>query len=223
MNEKLACYAQILLRENATHNLTAITDPEEIRRKHFDDSLALLRLAGARTATEALGEQIAVLDVGAGAGFPGLPLAIARPGWRVALLESTEKKARFLETAARELALPVRVVCARAETAAHNPALREQFDLVVARAVAALPLLCELCLPFVKPGGLFCAYKGTSEKTWAELAQAQRGIARLGGEDAGFLCETTEYGERTLVLCKKISRTPTNYPRNYGTMRKKSL
>ena len=216
MTEKFEAYRRILLRENAKYNLTAITDPEEIAQKHFADSLSLLEAYDVQQSAR-------LLDVGSGAGFPGAPLAITRPDLRVTLLESTAKKANFLRLLAEELDLPLTVVCARAEQAAHSPALRESFDLVVSRAVAGLPLLCELCLPFVNAGGAFAAYKGTREKTEAELRGAARAITLLGGELLQTAGEATNYGERTLVLIRKIAHTPAIYPRNHGAMVKKPL
>jgi len=209
-------YASFLLTENAKYNLTSITEPEEIQQKHFIDSLMLLEIAAV-----AQGETL--LDVGSGAGFPGVPLKIARPDLQVSLLESTAKKAAFLRLLGERLGLEFEVINARAETAAHQPELRGQFDWVVSRAVAALPLLCELCLPFVKPGGTFAAYKGTHERTEQELSQAKHAIELLGAEIAGMKSEQTIYGERTILMLKKISQTPRNYPRNGGMMRKKPL
>jgi len=230
---RFALYGEILLRENAKYNLTAITDPAEIRQKHFADSLALLDVLDALSNSEAqhmltrpegaCPPQAQVLDVGSGAGFPGAPLAIARPDWRVTLLEATAKKARFLRLLAGELALPLTVINARAEIAARDPALRERFDLVVSRAVAALPMLCELCLPFVKPGGLFVAYKGAEARAGEELAQAARAIAALGARCERIAEETTVYGQRTLIMLRKISQIPAIYPRNHGIMLKRPL
>jgi len=213
---RFALYEEILLRENAKYNLTAITDTAEIRQKHFADSLALLD-------DLELPPGAAVLDVGSGAGFPGVPLALARPDWRVTLLEATGKKARFLQMLASELGLPLAVIHARAETAAHDPALRARFDLVTARAVAALPLLCELCLPYVKVGGIFAAYKGAGERAGAELEQARHAMAVLGARCEKITEETTAYGQRTRIMLRKRSQTPTMYPRNHGAMRKKPL
>ncbi|MCL1952028.1 MAG: 16S rRNA (guanine(527)-N(7))-methyltransferase RsmG [Oscillospiraceae bacterium] len=211
-------YTAILLRENAKHNLTAITEPEEIRQKHFADSLALLDDEPCPLPPDA-----SLLDVGAGAGFPGMPLKIARPDLRLTLLEATGKKAAFLSLLARELGLEAEVVHGRAETLAHDAAYREQFDAVVARAVAALPTLCELCLPFVKPGGVFAAYKGPEDRAREELAAAAGAIRLLGGELERVHGEATAYGGRTRMIVRKIAQTPANYPRNHGVMLKKPL
>jgi len=222
-------YMKILLRENEKYNLTAITDPEEIRQKHFEDSLALLELEEfssyfdqpSTVHADAVAPQ--VLDVGSGAGFPGVPLAIAQPGLQVTLLESTAKKANFLTILAEELQLPLKVLCARAEQAAHDPALRESFDLVVSRAVAALPLLCELCLPFVKVGGAFVAYKGRRAQAEEEARSAAQATALLGGDLARIEPVSCQSGERTLIIVRKLSHTPPKYPRNHGAMVKKPL
>jgi len=239
MLDQFKRYEEFLLRENAKYNLTSITDPEEIRQKHFADSMALLQLHD-------LPENTIVLDVGSGAGFPGVPLKIARPDFHVVLLESSAKKAAFLEMLCKELKLmpgdgrlarlvdgykraqrsdgaQIEVHCARAEEAAHDPVLREQFGLVVSRAVAALPMLCELCLPFVEVGGMFVAYKGTLERTNEELKQAENAIKSLGGEVAQNVSRETFSGERTFVTIQKVKSTPTEYPRKYNAITKKPL
>ena len=217
-NPLFQLYEQILLHENEKYNLTAITDLAEIRQKHFADSLALLDDVPCPLSPGA-----ALLDVGSGGGFPGVPLKIAQPDIALTLLEATGKKAAFLRMLAWELGLVVEVLNARAEQAAHLPEHRERFDVVTARAVAALPLLCELCLPFVKPGGVFIAYKGTGEKTQEELAAAASAIKLLGAELEQVHSETTAYGGRSRIILRKISHTAANYPRNYGLMRKKPL
>ena len=211
-------YLEILLRENAKYNLTAITDPEDIRQKHFADSLALLDDEPCP-----IPQTASLLDVGSGGGFPGVPLKLARPDISLTLLEATGRKADFLRLLVRELGIEAAVMNARAEQAAHDPAFREQFDVVVARAVAALPMLCELCLPFVKPGGVFVAYKGPKEKAGMELEAARGAIALLGGALERVHGEATVYGGRTRIMIRKISQTPANYPRNHGVMRKKPL
>jgi 16S rRNA (guanine(527)-N(7))-methyltransferase RsmG len=211
-------YEAILLRENAKHNLTAITAPEEIRRKHFADSLALL---GDDPCPVPPGASL--LDVGSGGGFPGVPLKIARPDISLTLLEATGKKAGFLRMLAEELGLDVRVINARAEAAAHNPAYRERFDVVTARAVAALPLLCELCLPFVKVGGVFVAYKGPRAKAEEEMRAAAKAIEALGAEIERVHGEAADYGGRSRMILRKLSPAAACYPRNHGTMRNKPL
>ncbi|MDR1464044.1 MAG: 16S rRNA (guanine(527)-N(7))-methyltransferase RsmG [Oscillospiraceae bacterium] len=218
--EQLEHYALRLLRENEKYNLTAITAPEEVLYKHFLDSLLPL-------AKFPPPEGASLLDVGTGAGFPGLVIAIARPDLRVTLLDSAGKKVRFLAETACELGVPARTLQGRAEELARGE-LRGRFDLVTARAVAALPVLCEYCLPLVKPGGAFLALKGQQGRE--ELAQAARAIALLGGETAeqteiaeATLGENGCFGQRTLLLIRKISQTPTKYPRNGGLITKKPL
>jgi len=217
-------YAALLLEENKKYNLTAITSPEEIQRKHFDDSLLLLDiLREAPACSSLLPPESSLLDVGSGAGFPGAPLCIARPDLRVTLLESTGKKAAFLRLLGERLGLAFEVVQARAEEEAHRPALRGQFDWAVSRAVAALPVLCELCLPFLRIGGHFAAYKGLRATALQELEASRAALEILGAELAAVESRQTPCGERTLVLCRKISQTPGLYPRNHGAMLKKPL
>jgi len=217
MNQELfSLYASFLLQENKKYNLTSITNPDEIQKKHFEDSLLLLGVAE-------ISQGASLLDVGSGAGFPGVPLLIARPDLRVTLLESAGKKAEFLRLLGVRLGLPFAVVNERAEAAAHDRTLRGQFDWAVSRAVAALPVLCELCLPFLRTGGRFAAYKGTREKALQELEQSQGALRILGAEVARVETRQTPYGERTLMICPKISRTPGKYPRQYSSIRKQPL
>jgi len=218
MNPLFPLYTQILLRENAKHNLTAITDPEEINQKHFADSLTLLDDAPCPVPPGA-----SLLDVGSGGGFPGVPLKIARPDIALTLLEATGKKADFLKGLCNELGIAAVTLNARAEAAAHEPAYREKFDVVTARAVAALPVLCELCLPFVKPGGVFVAYKGPREKAEEELRGAENAIKVLGAEIERVHSETTGYGGRSRIILRKLSPMAACYPRNHGIMRNKPL
>ncbi|MCL2531403.1 MAG: 16S rRNA (guanine(527)-N(7))-methyltransferase RsmG [Oscillospiraceae bacterium] len=239
MLEAFALYEQILLRENAKYNLTAITDPEEIKQKHFADSMAILQIP---ELTPHLQPGHCLLDIGSGAGFPGVPLKIARPDLHVVLLEASAKKCAFLQMLANELKLAapdgklarlaetrtgpragLEVHNARAEQAAHNPDLREQFHVVTSRAVATLPVLCEWCLPFVQLGGVFVAYKGTRERTQEELTQAENAIKLLGGELSQIVSRETISGERTFVIIKKIAKTPPEYPRENRLIKSKPL
>lgn len=206
-------YAAALVEYNARVNLTAITDPEGIEDKHLLDSL----LFAARP--EVQGK---LVDVGTGAGFPGIVAKIYRPGLALTLMEPTGKRVTFLEWVCGELGLTdVAFVKERAEEAARKQ-WREAFDVAGARAVAALPVLAEYCLPLVRVGGVFLAMKGATGAD--ELAQAGGAIRRLGGESAGVTeCALPGGDRRTLILCRKISQTPTQYPRNGGKIAKAPL
>lgn len=213
--EKLNQYAQFLCAYNEKVNLTAITEPEEIARKHFLDSLLL-------AAAAPLPEGARLADVGAGAGFPGVPLKILRPDIRLTLIDSLQKRIVFLQALSQQLALPFEAIHLRAEDAGRQSGLREQFDMAAARAVAALPVLCEYCLPLVKVGGLFAALKSRGAEE--EMAAAQRAISLLGGELEGvrrFQLPGAE--ERAIVLIRKISQTPPKYPRPSAKMAKSPL
>lgn len=181
-------------RKNKVLNLTAITDPEGIAVKHFADSLTALRMIDLQPGTK-------VIDVGTGGGFPGIPLLIARPEIKLTMLDSTGKKLAFVSQSVEELGLSANIVHARAEEAGQGE-LRESFDFAVSRAVAAMNILCEYCLPFVKVGGTFCAMKGA--KGAEELDCAGKAIATLGGETQKT--ETLilpDGGERVLINVKR--------------------
>ena len=203
--ERFDRYAQLLVDWNEKINLTAITDPQEICVKHFADSLSLL-------AKVELAQGASLIDVGTGAGFPGLALKIARPDLQVTLLDSTKKKLMVLEEISQSLDLNVKLLHQRAEEAGQDPAYRDRFDIVTARAVANLAVLAEYCLPFARVGGRFLAMK--SAKTQEELTGAKKAIAMLGGrlrEIHTLQLETA--GERTILELEKKSPTPALYPR----------
>lgn len=201
-------YLKELLEWNKKFNLTSITDPEEIRIKHFEDSLAILQVLQ-------LSNQ-SVIDVGTGAGFPGIPLKIACPEISLTLLEATKKKVEFLKHIVSILKLKnVEIIWGRAEDIAKQK--RESFDLAVSRAVARLNVLCEYCLPLVKIGGLFVAYK--EEKVEEEVEEAKNAIAVLGGN----LREIKKFPLRSLVIIDKIKPSPVKYPRRAGMAKKKPL
>jgi 16S rRNA (guanine527-N7)-methyltransferase len=203
--DRFDAYARLLCAWNEKINLTAITAPEEIVVKHFADSLSLLQVAG-------LPQNAALIDVGTGAGFPGLALKIARPDLRVTLLDSTKKKLTVLADVSRALGLSVELLHLRAEDAGRQPAFREQFDVAAARAVANLRELAEYCLPFVKVGGRFLAMK--SAKTDAELEEAKAAVRLLGGKTAAVHpVALYEAGARTVIEIEKVSPTPALYPR----------
>lgn len=211
-----ARYQAILLDWNTRINLTAIAAPEDVQRKHFLDSLTCLAVLPPGP--------LRLIDVGSGAGFPGLPLILARPEISVTLLEATGKKARFLEHVVAELGLAgVRIVNARAEEAGRDPAERERYDWAVARAVAPLPELAEYLLPLVRVGGSALAQKGRDAA--AEAAGAAGAFKRLGGRLAEVRPVTVPglEDERALVVLEKMSPTPGKYPRRPGEPRKKPI
>ena len=218
MCRKFDRYAELLVEWNEKMNLTAITDPVGIAVKHFADSVSAVPLLPEQ-------EGIAVIDVGTGAGFPGIPLAIVRPDIHLTLLDSLNKRLTFLSEVCRELGITATTVHARAEEGAQKPELRERFDVATARAVAALPVLSEYCLPYVKVGGRFIAMKGPESE--AECAQAKRAIALLGGgKPICHALQLTADGEtldRRLFVIEKQKPTPKAYPRPTAKIKKGAL
>ena len=205
-------YAALLVEYNEKVNLTAITDPQGIEDKHFIDSLLLA------AQPEAQGR---LVDVGTGAGFPGVVAKLYRPELRLTLLEPTGKRLDFLRWACGELGLEAEFLKERAEEAARKQ-WRERFDTATARAVARLNKLAEYCLPLVRVGGYFLAMK--AESAAEELQEARPAIERLGGEVVGLRRFSLPEGdERGIVIVKKISQTPTVYPRNGGKIAKSPL
>lgn len=207
--------AELLVEQNKTMNLTAITDPDGIAVKHFADSISVL------TATE-FAENARVLDVGTGAGFPGIPLLIMRPDLDLTMLDSTAKKLKYVANTVEELGLSANVLHTRAEEAGQSKEYRETFDIVCSRAVAALNVLCEYCLPFVKVGGYFVAMKAA--KAQEEIDGAKAAIKLLGGkivEEKSF--NLSDGGERNIIIIKKISHVPPKYPRVSAQIAKKPL
>lgn len=212
--KQLDRYGDLLLDWNQRMNLTAITQPEEVAVKHFLDSALLLQHCGQ------LPERLSMIDVGTGAGFPGLVLAVLKPEWEITLLDSLQKRVSFLETVCQELSLfNVRCIHSRAEDGGQNAALREQFEVATARAVANLPLLCEYCLPFVKVNGWFLPMKGTNPSE--EGQRAEKAISLLGGKLEGVEEYTLSEGShRSLFRIRKVRQTPKQYPRNPGKIKK---
>ena len=211
--ERLDAFAGMVVRKNEVMNLTNLTEPGDVAVKHLADSLLLLQARG-------LPETARVLDVGTGAGFPAVPLAIARPGWRVTALDATRKKIDFIGEVKNELGVPERCVSGRAEDLGRTAEYREQYDLVTARAVANLRVLSELCLPMVKVGGVFAAMKGRTAKE--ELAEAEAHIRELGGQVEDVIEYTLDdSGEdrRAIVIVRKVSACPPKYPRSFGKMK----
>ncbi|MBE3552335.1 MAG: 16S rRNA (guanine(527)-N(7))-methyltransferase RsmG [Kyrpidia tusciae] len=213
----LEVYERRLVERNREVNLTAVTDAEGVYWKHFYDSLVVLGLPEVPQAGF-------LVDVGSGAGFPGLVLALARPGFSVSLLDALRKRVWFLEEVRGELGLTrVRVVHGRAEEYGRRPGWRESFDMATARAVAQMSVLAELLLPFVRVGGMAMAWKGPDVEE--ELEGARGAIRRLGGEVEAVHRYELPYGMggRSVVIVRKISATPTEYPRRPGVPEKRPL
>ena len=215
-------YYEELVAWNQRFNLTAIVEYEQVQIRHFLDSLSCLLADEARLALRQPNSQ--VIDVGTGAGFPGIPLKLVCPDIHLTLLEATGKKVTFLEHMIERLPLrQARAIKARAEELAHDPAYREQYDLVLARAVAELPVVIEYTLPFCRVGGWVVAQKGESGA--AEAWAADQAIALLGGELRRVLpVHLTGLPEdRSLVVICKRSPTPETYPRRPGIPTKRPL
>jgi len=211
--EQFAVYYTELVDWNNRFNLTAITGYDEVQLKHFCDSLTVV-LAFETSDT---GKNRKIIDIGTGAGFPGVPLKIALPEIRLTLLESTAKKVVFLEHLVAKLGLTgVEIITGRAEDAAHEKRYREKFDVVLSRAVSPLPTLAELCLPFCAVGGRFIAHKKGDISD--ELASAAKAIRLMGGILREIKkIETEELADnRCLVVIDKASPTPANFPRRPG-------
>ena len=215
--EQFVTYYKMLVEKNKVMNLTAITEFDEVLDKHFLDSIALARYVDLTTS-------ISLIDLGTGAGFPGMPLKIMFPNLKVTLADSLNKRIVFLDEVIGELGLTdIQTVHARAEDLAHNPDYREQYDYCVSRAVANLSSLSEYCLPFVRIGGSFISYK--SGEIEEELAVAKKAIFLLGGQFdqvIPFQLEGTDLG-RSFVLINKDKKTAKTYPRKSGMPTKKPL
>jgi 16S rRNA (guanine527-N7)-methyltransferase len=207
-------YYEILVEWNQKMNLTAITDKEDVYLKHFFDSISAAFFIN-------LQEPLHICDVGAGAGFPSLPLKICFPELRVTIVDSLQKRIGFLEHLSKELGLKnTSFFHDRAETFGSKKEHREQYDVVIARAVARLSVLSELCIPLVKTGGQFIAMKAASAQE--EIALGQKAISQLGGELEKVYSFTLpeEESERNIVQIKKIKPTPKKFPRKPGTPNK---
>ncbi len=211
--QKLADFYSIFTEFNEHTNLTRITSPEDAALKHFTDSLMGMKKIPAKSK---------ICDIGSGGGFPSIPLAVALDDCDFTLVDSTGKKVDFLNSAIKSLGLKnAKALHGRAEEMGQNPEFRESFDVVTARAVANLPTLLEYCLPFVKVGGIFMAYK-TSED---ELSLSQNALKVLGGEtQESYPYTLGDIGDkRTLFIIKKTAPTPPKYPRGQGKPRSKPL
>ena len=215
--EQFDRYYELLIEWNKVMNLTGITDYDEVILKHFIDSLMLSEICD-------MGNVSALIDVGTGAGFPGIPIKIVYPHINAILLDSLNKRLKFLNTVIEELGLEsVQTLHGRAEDYARKTEYRESFDLCVSRAVANLSTLSEYCIPFVKKDGTFISYKGGDSDE--EVKQAERAVDLLGGKVETihkFTLPGTDMG-RTLVEIEKIKNTPRRYPRKAGQPAKEPL
>lgn len=218
--EQFILYYEMMLEKNKVMNLTAITDIEEVLKKHFVDSLSIVKVYDLSQSEE----EISVIDVGTGAGFPGIPLKIAFPDINITLLDSLNKRVDFLNDVIDELKLEkIKAIHGRAEDYAKPGQLREKFDLCVSRAVANLSTLSEYCLPYVKVGGKFISYK--SEKIIEEMKEAEYAIHLLGGKVEQRLSFSLPDSDlyRNLFVVRKDNHTPDKYPRKAGMANKKPL
>lgn len=216
-SEKFFALTERMLSENEKYNLTAITDPEKIILNHYADCVTL---------SAKLPKGAKIIDVGCGAGFPTLPLAIVREDIKILAVDSTAKRISYVEETARMLSLSnVTAMAMRAEDGAKDPKYREAFDFATARAVAEMRVLCELCLPYVKLGGAMIAMKGKNAEY--ELSGAKRAIAMLGGKEAKVEeVKLRGFGEELshpLIIVEKKVKTPPTYPRPYAQISKKPL
>ena len=215
---KLAELTDIMLEVNKSMNLTAITEESAVILKHYADSLTMLN---------EIPEGAKVIDVGCGAGFPSLPLAIFRPDISITALDGTAKRIEYVKNTAKKLELNnLTAIAGRAEEYGNKPEYRESFDIATARAVAALPILAELCLPFVKVGGAFVAMKAAKGED--EAACAENAIKLCGGSQASvtkleLTADNISFESRIIIKSNKTSKTPGKYPRHYSQISKKPL
>ncbi len=212
----LSHYGKLLLAKNQVMNLTAITDPDQVARLHMLDCAALL------TCVDLKGKSL--IDVGTGAGFPGMVLKIMEPSLELTLLDSLEKRLAWLAEVCAELGIEgVRFVHARAEEQAYDPSFREHFDFATARAVASMSALTEICLPYVREGGHFLAMKSVDSA--AEVEQSSSAISKLGGrleKRIDYTIPGTDICHRIIPI-KKVSSTPGKYPRRWAKIQKNPL
>lgn len=214
--EQFQKYFELLAEWNEKMNLTAITDESGVALKHFADSLSLLNFVD-------ITQNSSLVDVGTGAGFPGVVLKIARPDIKLTLIDSLNKRLVFLGEVCAQLGIEAELIHSRAEDGARDEKLRESFDFAVSRAVARMNVLSEYCLPYVKVGGAFCAMKGAQANE--EFKESLNAINTLGGKlEKKYFFELPENGgERAIAVVRKVRNTPQKYPRQSGKIKAKAL
>lgn len=214
--EQFQKYFELLAEWNEKMNLTAITDESGVALKHFTDSLSLLNFVD-------IPQNSSLVDVGTGAGFPGVVLKIARPDIKLTLIDSLNKRLVFLGEVCAQLGIEAELIHSRAEDGARDEKLRESFDFAVSRAVARMNVLSEYCLPYVKVGGAFCAMKGAQANE--EFKESLNAINTLGGKlEKKYFFELPENGgERAIAVVRKVRNTPQKYPRQSGKIKAKAL
>ena len=212
---RLDTFAEMLIETNKSFNLTAIKEPDDVTVKHFADCLSIFKYVD-------IPENAKIIDVGTGAGFPGLVLKLYRPDIQMTFLDSTKKRLGFIEGVLNECGIKGDILHMRAEEAAQLAKYREKYDFATARAVAALPVLSEYCLPFVKVGGSFVSMK--SAESNEEISEAKKAISILGGKiEEDILFDLVENMPRRIIRIKKNTQTPTKYPRPSAQIAKKPL
>ncbi|OIW00346.1 hypothetical protein TanjilG_27597 [Lupinus angustifolius] len=224
--DQIHLYVDSLLQWNKRMNLTAVKEVDEVMERHVEDSLAILPPLkdSYRTHCGTSYDKLKLVDVGTGAGLPGVVLAIACPEWEVTLIESLNKRCVFLEHVVSVIGSSnIQIVRGRAEDLGQNSCFREQFDIAVARAVAEMRVLAEYCLPLVRVGGLFIAPKGHDPED--EVKRAESAIHKMGGSllQVCSVQSQSPFGQRTAVICSKDRLTPKKYPRDTGTPAKEPL
>lgn len=207
--DRFCAFGEALLEKNKVMNLTAITEPDAVAKMHFADCLALLNAVDCRGKS--------VIDVGCGAGFPGVPMKLGEPSVRLTLLDSLQKRVNWLRETLDKLGVEAACVAARAE----EYVAREQFDIAVSRAVARLNVLAELCLPFVKVGGYFLAMKGAAAEE--ELKEAKRALSVLGGEAERIEAYEIDGALHRVIVVRKVRATPPAYPRRFAKIKQQPL
>ncbi len=212
---RLDMFAEMLIETNKSFNLTAIKEADDVTVKHFADCLALFKYVD-------IPENAKIIDVGTGAGFPGLVLLLARPDIKMTFLDGTQKRLTFIENVLNATSVKGEILHMRAEEAGRMPKYREKYDFATARAVAALPTLSEYCLPFVKVNGSFISMK--SAEITEETEEAKKAISMLGGKISdNVVFNLVENMPRRIITVKKQSQTPTKYPRASAQIAKKPL